>query len=235
MAVPVETLWFKCEETSGTSADDASASGNDGTLSAGTFANLTVEGKIGNAFYLDATQDEYLTLASAVTLGTNWSWACWSNLVSLGSHRPWFGAAYGGSPAVGHMHYSTSSTIILETNTDGNSVTFSGMGNLSGGWHHFGIAKQGTSVKLYIDGALYDEQTLANGTDTLTVNLIGRGFSTTEYYGSMDDFRFCNNGVWELAQFQALYNSGNGTASGMATLFPAGNSVYYRLQEEIAA
>lgn len=218
-----ETLWLLCEETTGTTADDASASENDCELSNNTFVQVTTTGVVGNGFYLDATQNEYLTPDTQISLGTNWSAAWWSNLVSIGANRPIFGSNAAGT---GYAVYLSAGTMRVECDTNNNYVDFS-IGDLSGADHHFVITKEGTSVKLYVDSVLDSTQTLpGSGDDTLTIDLIGRGFSTNEYYGMLDDCRLCNGSVLTQDLVDALYNSGAGTADSLAQLM-GGNPHYY--------
>jgi fibronectin type 3 domain-containing protein len=213
---PQLVAFYKFNESSGTSASDATGNGWTGTLNGATWTT----GHSNNAVNLSGSS-QYVTLPNNLT--TNFSDFTIATWVYLNSVSTWtrvfdFGVSNvpSGAPAtpVRYMFLSPQSgsgAIRFSITTGGTGVEqqINGPNPLSaGGWHHVAVTLAGTMGKLYVDGVQV-------GTNTITItpaqlgsttkNSIGRSqFSADPYLnGKVDDFRIYN-GALSAAQIAAL-------------------------------
>ncbi|KRF41857.1 LamG-like jellyroll fold domain-containing protein [Paenibacillus sp. Soil787] len=191
--LPIAQLKF--DETSGTTATDATGSGWNGTLVGGP---LWAAGKSGNAVSFDGTND-YVSLPSSVVSSANTAtFAAWVNLSAVSNWMRIFDFGSGTSTymflspkngANGKIRFAIKVNNSSEQIIDGQSAL------PTGGWHHVAVTLNGATGTLYVDGA----QVGSNTTMTLkpsdmgatTQNWIGHSqFSTDPYLnGRVDDFR----------------------------------------------
>lgn len=196
------------------------------TLNANNLTNnggvTAAAGKIGNAASFNGTS-QYLT-HSGVILGSG---PC--------SIAAWVNASAFGSAATIVQLSDTVSLIRLAGNQfrftadafgswsqDPSSITTSG-------WHHVVAVYDGTSTRLYVDGALVDGPDTVTGTIGATGSVgIGANYSGGQYWnGSIDE-----TGIWGRAlsatEITTLYNSGAGLAySSFASTLVSGLVAYY--------
>lgn len=192
-------LHWKLDETSGTTAADASLSGREGTVS-------------GTTSWIDSPRDGGIDLASGAKIEhaglpeapENFSIACWARLdsvdtsgaevVSVGDYlslrlngangSPW-GRFYNGS---GHSIVSTNSADALRT-----------------GWHHYVVSFDHTSrqFKMYIDGKFINSST-QNQTigwsglgSAIILGQHGNGNTNYDFDGGIDDVRIFDRAITE--------------------------------------
>ncbi len=210
---PQLIAYYKFNESSGTSAADASGNGQTATLNGATW---TGAGHSNNAVNLSGSS-QYVTLPNGITTNlADFTIATW---VYLNGSQGWarifdFGVGgAGGSPGA-PMRYmslipSVSMEFIVSLGTWGGNQYVTGSAPLpTGGWHHAAVTLAGTNCSVYVDGVL-------SGTGTITItpaqlgtttqNCIGRSqFSSDPYLnGLVDDFRIYN-GALSAAQIAAL-------------------------------
>jgi len=114
----------------------------------------TVVNRYANLSYTDGRR--YFTPGSAIPLTGNWTISAWVKfpLSTGGSPYHVLGAMAGGGDL---LYLDGNNGMRWGVYTPGNIVpgTFK-LNTLSGGWHHLAVVGQGSSTKLYVDGALKD-------------------------------------------------------------------------------
>jgi fibronectin type 3 domain-containing protein len=227
-ASTIAVSWVKLDETSGTTASDATGSGNAGTL---VNSPAWIGGKIGNALSLNGT-NQYAALPASITANlhdfTIATWVYWSG---GGNWQRVFD--FGRGTAVNMF-------LTPKNGANGNPrfvITTSGAGGeqridapsalTTGTWHHIAVTLSGTTGTLYIDGQQVGQNTAMtlrpSDLGTTTQNWIGRSQYNDPYLGGrVDDFRLYA-GALSGAQIAALAapiqttgltaTAGNGQAS----------------------
>ncbi|MBW8781514.1 MAG: alginate lyase family protein [Verrucomicrobia bacterium] len=205
---------LKFDETSGTSAADATGNGWTGTLvNAPTWAS----GKIGNAVSLASASSQYLTLPSGVvsdlsdfTIAT-WvylnSTSTWARIFDFGSGTERYMYLCPQAGSTGKVRFAiTNSGNYGETGIDGDASLPTGQ------WVHVAVTLNGSTGSLYVNGRLVGQNTnmyfspLRIGSTTL--NYIGKSQWSDPYLnGLVDDFRIYR-GALTLADVQTLAATG---------------------------
>jgi rhamnogalacturonan endolyase len=209
--IPTDQLVrLKFDETTGTTADDATGHANIGTLTNGPL--WSTGGKIAGAVSLDGVND-YVSLPTGVVAGvTNVTIATWFNFTSL---TTWQRAFDFGTGTTAYMFFTPRSSTNLprfSITTGGNTVeqVINGNAGLATGvWIHMAVTISGSVGTLYINGV----QVGQNASMTLnpaslgstTQNYLGHSqFSTDPYYtGKLDDFRIYSRAL-SAAEVNAL-------------------------------
>lgn len=193
------TARWRFDETSGTTATDASGNGHNGTLEGGfDFATASAPGMIGTA--LDFDGDDDIVNAGAVPIQGRFSIAAWvypQNIADQagfaykwndGDRTFWFGqhatdgvVRFGIWPTIFQRGVNTSA--ILENNT----------------WHHLVATYDGHYPKIYLNGVL-----TATGNDENAMLkakagdlIIGRQDNANNFDGYLDDMRIYNYALTE--------------------------------------
>jgi GH43 family beta-xylosidase len=206
-------VWYKFDETSGTTAADSSGNGKNATLVNGP---TWVAGKSANAVNLDGTND-YVSMPSGVVSSLNdFTIATW---VKLDTIKTWvrifdFGT---GSTVYMLLTPTAGSTIRFAITTSGNTAEqrINGTAALAtGSWKHVAVTLAGSVGTLYVDGV----QVGTNASMTLkpsslgstTQNWIGRSMFSADPYldGQIDSFRIYNRAL-SAAEISGLYSAGN--------------------------
>jgi len=222
-AQPVAYLKF--DETSGTSAADATGNGWTGTLVNSPVWSL---GRTGNSVDLYGASSEYVTLPSGVVSSLS---ACtiafWANLDSVTSWQRFFDF---GTGTTKYMFLtpknSSTSKIRFAITTSGSS----GEKQIDGqaafpatGWHHIAVTLDGAKGTLYVDG----QQVGQNTSMTLTpsslgstnLNYIGKSQYSDPYLtGRVDDFRIYSRALSASEITSLMANSPAGLLAAPATL-----------------
>ncbi|MFN8353059.1 MAG: LamG-like jellyroll fold domain-containing protein [Spirosomataceae bacterium] len=202
-------MHLKFNETSGTTAADATGNNNNAVLTNGTIFSA---GKNGNAVSLNGS-NQYLTVnnssslnpTSAITLSV------WMKANSLSGNRVIFKkqswsasyelAVYGGQ-------------LTFNLNGPGSVITTS---PTAGAWHLITATYDGAAKKIYVDGTLAISQAASGaiGTNGEAV-MIGTSGGWENYFsGLLDDARIYNRAL-SPTDILALYNSGAGVATRIA-------------------
>jgi hypothetical protein len=204
--------WLKFDETTGTTASDASGNGHAATLINGP---LWTTGRSGNAISLDGTND-YLALPTGVVTDlsdfTIATWVYWN------AAQTWARIFDFGSGTGRYMYLCPKTgggAVRFCTTVDGGygEQGINGTAALpTGQWAHVAVTLSGTTATLYVNGVAVGSNTaVAHAPFRLaatTQNWIGRSqYSADPYFnGKLDDFRIYN-GALSAAAIAALYQS----------------------------
>ncbi|MGO4548347.1 DUF5695 domain-containing protein [Paenibacillus sp. 2TAB23] len=222
--VPEVIANYLFNETSGTSASDASGNGKHATLTGGT---TWVAGKAGNALNLNGT-NAYASLPTGIVSGVNdFTIATWVKIDTLSDWGRIFDFGTGTSnymflaPQVGGsgMRFS------ITTGGNGSEQQLNAPVLPTGVWKHVAVTLSGTTGRLYVDGVQVASNTAMtlkpSSLGSTTQNYIGKSqFSDPYLDGAVDDFRIYSRAL-SVTELAALFNgttsSGNiaplGTAS----------------------
>jgi hypothetical protein len=206
-ALPELVASYKFDETNGTTAADSSGSGNNATVSGGTWA----AGKSGNALSLNGTSAYASLPAGIVSSVGNFTIATWVKVNSLSDWARIFDFGTG-----------TNSYMFLAPQTGGGGLRFAitNAGNgaeqqinassalAAGVWKHVAVTLSGTTGILYVDGvevARNSNMTLTPASlGSTTQNYIGKSqFSDPYLNGLVDDFRIYSRAL-SAAEIAAL-------------------------------
>jgi hypothetical protein len=196
---------WKLDDGSGNTARDAvAASGNDGMISGGTsWAQAGYPGakypNTGALTFSGGTMDVGIKGMPSLTQSTSIS--LWVNVPSApAATQPFIGFGTSGTGRL-KMGYNDgqlaawkgmSSTVLVGTAPPG------------GGWHHIVYTFDGTTRRLYVDGASRANSTMAGETGAVTEGHVG-GFGTQSFAGSLDEIRIYNRAL-SAAEVTALSN-----------------------------
>ena len=197
--VPVAQLPF--DETSGTTANDATGNGWNGTLTGGA---SFVAGNIGNAVDLDGTNG-YVSLPTGVVSNASTATvSAWVNLDSVSNWSRIFDFGSGTSTNMfltpkngnnGKIRFAIKVNNSTEQRIDGQAAL------PTGGWHHVAVTLNGSTGTLYVDGAQVGINTAMtlkpSDLGATTQNWIGRSQYSADPYldGRVDDFRIYNRAL----------------------------------------
>lgn len=189
--LPIAQLKFN--ETSGTTAADATGSNWNGTLVNGP---LWAAGKSGNAVDLDGTND-YVSLPVGVVASSATSTiAAWVNLDTVSTWTRIFDFGSGTSTYMFLTPKNGSGKIRFAIKNNGSSEQIiEGTSALAtGGWHHIAVTLNDTTGTLYVDGVQVGQNTAMtlkpSDMGPTTQNWIGRSqFADPYLNGRVDDFR----------------------------------------------
>lgn len=164
-----------------------------------TFCPISTPGRIGNAYSFDGTNHFSLPANASMVLGPpGYTLTMWIKPTSIAQ----------GSPAVvlGKPYSATSNSDVInlfvnngaegdlffETTVTGTDYSYISQqsGGTRGAWHHVAASWDGTTKRLYIDGALV-ASAAATGLDSNALALVGAdvdmGTITLHYTGLMDE------------------------------------------------
>jgi len=164
------THHYLFEEVSGATAYDLSGTA-DATLGTGAVRAAAIRGA-GISFF--GSSDGYVSLGiPGTSLGTaDFTLAFWFNVPSTTRAIDMFGnQAYTGHSSFVQTRLATNGSVEFELDQDlsgtNNHVIISGSGGYDDGqWHHLAVLRQGTTLAMFIDGALSAANTRASGTAT---------------------------------------------------------------------
>ncbi|HEX7633707.1 MAG TPA: LamG-like jellyroll fold domain-containing protein [Noviherbaspirillum sp.] len=199
------------DETSGTTASDATGNGHNATLINGP---VWTAGRSGNAISLDGVND-YLELPAGIvsdladfTIATWVYWNAsqtWARIFDFGSNTGYYMFL---SPRAGN---GTARFAITNSANYGEQVISGNTALPTGQWVHVAVTLSGTTGTLYINGNVAGTNTsIAFAPFRLgstTQNWIGRSQYADPYFnGKLDDFRIYN-GALSAAEITALIQS----------------------------
>ena len=195
IASTVALSWLKLDETSGTTAADATGGNNAGTLANGA---TWIGGHIGNALALDGTS-QYASLPGGLAANlhdfTVATWVYWNGgadsqrVFDFGSDTSAYMLLTPKNGATGNPRFA------ITTSGGSGEQTIDGNAALTTGWHHVAVTLSGSTGTLYVDGQQVGQNTALtqrpSDLGTTTQNWIGRSQYGTDPYlaGRVDDFR----------------------------------------------
>jgi len=204
-------VWYRFDETGGSTATDSSGSGRNATLVNGP---AWVGGRLNNAVDLNGGS-QHVSLPAGIVNGLNdFSIATWVRLDSTGNWRRLFDFGSNTTTNMFLVPQSGSGAVrfAITTSGAGGEQQINGTSALSTGvWHHVAVTRSGNTGQLYVDGVQVGQNTgmslspasLGNTTN----NWIGRSQYSGDAYldGQVDDFRLYNRAL-SAAEVQALFN-----------------------------
>jgi autotransporter-associated beta strand protein len=187
-------VYYKFDETSGTTAADASGNGNIASLMSGA---AWTTGILSNAVHCDGTANGYLTLPTGVVNGiSDFTASAW---VKTDASAMWARVFDFGSGTGTYMYLaplSGTGTVRYEILSGGVVQQLNSPSAMSvGAWHHLVVTLSGTTGILYVDGvAVTTNSSMTLNPSSLgstTLNYIGKSQAADpNLTGSVDDFRF---------------------------------------------
>jgi fibronectin type 3 domain-containing protein len=207
-------LHLKFDESGGTVAADSSGRARHATLvNAPTFG----VGKLDNALNFPATTSQYATLPSGVVSGlTDFTVSTW---IKVNAFATWQRIFDFGSATNNYMFLTTQYTptapnnaklrFAIRTATVAEQSVSGTIALVADVWTHVAVTRTGTTVRLYVNGALAGSGTIAlNPSDlgTTTLNYLGKSqFNDPYLNAALDDFRLYSQAL--SASEIALYAS----------------------------
>jgi fibronectin type 3 domain-containing protein len=212
-------LHLKFDESAGTIAADSSGNDRHATLVNGP---VFASGKINNGLSLTPASSQYATLPSGIVSDlSDFTISTWVNVNAFATWQRIFDF---GSATNNYMFLTTQYTPTAPNNAKlrfgirtpsigEQNVSGTGIALTAGVWNHVAVVRSGTTVSLYVNGALAGSGTIALSPADLgatTLNYLGKSqFNDPYLNGSLDDFRIYS---------QAF---SGGQVSALATVLPA--------------
>lgn len=194
-------------------------SGNNYTLT--NYGYVTFEpGKIGNAAYFNGSPQSLILSGLRVATSAGYTLSCWAKYSDTINLTPLFFQAepftWCGTPLVALG--PTGAIVGSQACSEPNANTDTDVSNNplpDTDWHMYTAAYDGQTLKFYVDGQLFAQDTFdgaANGIDTWTIRDLYIGSGVNEYYSEkwIDGFGIWSRALTE-AEITSLYNNGNGT------------------------
>ena len=188
---------YSFEEGTGSAVGDASGNGRTGTISGATW---TPAGRFGGALSFDGVNDLVsVTDAAALDLSTGMTLAAWVNPSALSDWRTVVlkEAAPGLAYAL-YAHDTARPGAWIRTNTSGVDIGTAAPSALPlNTWTHLAATYDGSSVRIYVNGALVASRAVTGGIVASTLPLrIGGNAVWGEYYsGLIDEVRIYNRAL----------------------------------------
>ncbi len=212
--------WWKLDDTTGTTAADASANKNNGTLVNGP---AWAAGQLNGALQFDGTND-YVNLPIGPLVSTlkSASLTIWANFQSGGSWtRIWdIGSGETVNMFLTPAQGTTGAMRFALTNSgNGAESQLTASAMLAAGWHHLAVVINGDTknMQLFLDGV-----SIATGTAAIlpanlgstTQNWLGRSQYAADgyYHGLLDDFRIFDRPLAQDEIQKVMKGVGYGTA-----------------------
>lgn len=192
-------LHLKFDESAGNVAADSSSRARHATLVNGpAFA----AGRIGNGLSLTPTSSQHATLPSGIVDGlgdftiTTWvkvnTFATWQRVFDFGTgtnNYMFLTTQYTGTaPNAAKLRFGIRTPSVAEQSVSGTAIALT-----TGNWTHVAVSRSGTTVSLYVNGALAGSGTIALSPADLgvtTLNYLGKSqFNDPYLNASLDDFR----------------------------------------------
>jgi hypothetical protein len=206
----------------------------------GTASNVTYStGKFGQAGDFNGSSS-YIDTTYTVPAVSTQSISVWFKTTSTGSYRTIFSDAPSNGAAVNtRMQIYTTPTSTYDVIIGNNSGYWIGTGNsissyIDGNWHNLIATYNGTDVKIYIDGSLFQSftSTIPFGTAGNQSLVLGKaGLNNVNYWnGSLDQVRIYDKAI-SAADVTTLYNETVATASTNITLEAPSLVAYYKMSD----
>ena len=217
-AFPSSDVYFKMNETSGSTCADSSGNGNTGTLNnfTGDYWIPHYSPRIfNNAIFPDGVNDEGTT-ASSITINWSIDWVVSFWFKGTGSSNA-TNVVLSSSISTGYYWYirqGTTPYIRYQSGANNTRQEWSdaALGTWDDGdWHHLYMYNVGLDVHLVFDGVDYGDGGASGAQDGVNVDyMFYRGSNSTFYSDlGMDDV-ICTEATGSVTQAQALYNGGDG-------------------------
>jgi hypothetical protein len=213
-------------ETSGTSAADASGNGNTGTLNNGPVWTTGIDA---GALQFDGTND-YVQVANSTSLNLvkNFTIAAWVGPTAVTSgYQCIVGKVTGANDKQYQLGINAAGALQFDYEKSNNNYALSGGTITTGTWQHVAVTIDSSrNVKLYINGLLATTGTapadVSSTTNPVTLGRAGGTYNSNYLGGGLDDVRIYN-GVLSGAEVEALAGAASPAfqESGGQVLFEA--------------
>jgi len=207
------------DEGSGSVVEDSSGNGNDGVIHGATW----VDGKYGSALSFDGV-DDYVSVIGPVGTFSDLTVETW---VRVNGYKDYGKIIdFGGDSGIGRRF-----TLQVESNSIGFSLDGSPSGKASWAskpyeWINVvGVWNKSSFIRLYVNGELKVENTLAPTIDSLSIkpshsHIIGRRITSLDYFnGIIDEVKIYNNAL-TAEEIKEHYESGPTALSLTKTASP---------------
>ena len=218
-------VWYKFNETTGTTASDSSGNGNDLTLNNFT-GTYWVSHYFANALLFDGIND-YVNFTEQTYTSTVFSASFWIKYAAVNSNRIIFGSD---SNSNKYFRLDSATQFSFRTRSAGASIDTWTVPTLSSGqWYHIAISLDNGTNLLWLNGTQYSSNSSVNyAAETISIGRIGgRSDGTQMTEGAIDDF-IIESLVLTQTNVDSIYNSGAGSLP--TTAFPS-SDVYYKFDE----
>jgi chitodextrinase len=205
---PAMKIWWKFDETSGTTASDATGNGRNGSLLNGLqFSGLP--GIFGSALAFDAVDDVVRYNSNPGVTAYPFSISAWIKTSSTGNQC----AVFFGDGTAGDKYFSIGTNSGKAFATARNTTAYAATGSATisnGAWHHLvGVFESATSRKLYVDGALAATSTnsvaIVANINRFSAGLLDRSTIADKFNGTIDDVRLYGKTL-SAAEINDIYN-----------------------------
>ena len=208
--------YYKLDDGSGTSAADWTGNGNTGTLTNMSGSEWT-SGKIGGCLQFDGNNDLVSTAddASRMQVTGDYSSSVWINPDP--AQKIWAGIYTRTDPAGNTNHWN----LQFDNTANRNLIIYHGssqwqigaqLSDVAGDWHHISVVRSGTTMTIYLDGAVIRTATWNNApvSGNGHLNIGGDRTATSSYVfkGLIDDLRIYDRALTP-AEVQTLYAQGS--------------------------
>jgi arylsulfatase A-like enzyme len=204
-SIPNLSGYWKFDETSGTTANDSSGNGKNGTVMNG--AVWTTGGKLNGALDFDGT-DDYVSIPYIVNPSTNFTAALWVKLE----------ATAGTNAQIILQQEGTKGRTWLSRKTSGVLSSYLGAvdtlstGTIAvGSWYHVAVVNNGGTIQLYLNGQPDGSGARTVESETAGIMRVGRhktpDTANEEWNGLMDQVRIYNRAL-TASEVLGLYSSG---------------------------
>ena len=205
--------YWNFDEASGSVAHDTSGSGYNGTVIGATWTT----GKINGGLSFNGTTNTVVT--PGIALGSAFSVSAWANpaVTPQGGYTRILETQYNGGLYLGVDGSGTKYKFIVNTAAGatancGSAYGCAEGGTISSGWHLVTATYDGTTAKLYVDGALVGSDTFTTPGNTNYPLYVARyyGGNSNGWNGVLDDVRLYNRAL-TATEVATLYNGGGDT------------------------
>lgn len=195
--------YYPFDELSGLIAHDATGNGNEGDL-----INMTGmewgAGVVGGSLLFDGIDDRVMTDLSntELILSGDYSTSVWVRPDP--TQKTWAGIYTKTNPGGSTNHWN----LQFDNAADREIVIYHStqrwdtglrLADIAGSWHQVGVVREGTTMRIYLDGALFNSGTLFNDPTSnngrLYIGADRTGNNTYLYRGQIDDLRVFNRAL----------------------------------------
>lgn len=226
--------------------DDNGVRGSKGIQALGNAQIATVQSKFGaTSAYFDGTGD-YLEISKSadltLTSQSTWTIEMWVRFANVGVLRGLICQQTGGNVNnYGWGLYRDASNRLLWYSGGGTFVTTSGWTSAANTWYHVAVVRNGTSLKMFVDGTqYYTTSSYSNSTDSAANIVIGFArdyasnlWSTVIFYqsGYIDELRISNSARY-TANFTAPTSAFTNDANTVLLMHMDGSEGYTTFRDD---
>ena len=208
--------YFTLDETSGNPANHATTAngfsdgnGINGT-NGSTGATQNITGKFDKCFEFSGGNNEQVDMGNTILSGTtDFTLSGWINSSITSSGTYVIFNSYLGSATAGIQLYVNGSGNIIYWTSTGSITTSTATSGSNNSWDHVVVTKEGTSVKIYLNGAVDVSGTINHSITGGNLSIGGRSDGLYCFKGKIDE-----SSIWTRAlsasEISELYNSGTG-------------------------